>query len=332
MKPGKWGTTICFTAPVTKKKRADDGTDKEDKFWILKSYTVFNLDQVEGDFDHLRPSEPEPTKMFENFEAGDELIAATGADIRTGNRACYVPSGDYIVMPPKESFHSAPDYYETVFHEMAHWTEPEHRLNWDRKNEGYAMGELIAEISACYLAAELGIPNSQRIDKSAAYLKSWLDCLKGDSRAIFRACSQASKSCALLLDCVRTPEPVDHGPLALQEILLAGCPTVGVRTGAAFVRHGETGVVADRLPPGARCAESDDDVRALAVFMEAIEEAQSMDRHSVRDRAASEFDSERIVDSIIIAVNKGPSGRRNRDCGKRIITGVKLFIESYAYD
>lgn len=209
VKPGKWGTTICFTAPVAKKRRTDDGSEEEDKYWILKSYTVFNLDQVDGPFDQLRPSETEPTKLFEKFEAADELIAATEADIRTGDRACYVPAGDYIIMPPKESFHSGPDYYETAFHELTHWTEPEHRLNWDRKGEGYAAGELIAEISACYLAAELGIPNSDRIDKSGAYLKSWLQNLKNDNRAIFRACSQASKANDFLLSFVRTPEPVE---------------------------------------------------------------------------------------------------------------------------
>ena len=38
--------------------------------------------------------------------------------------------------------------------------------------------------------------------------------------------------------------------------------------------------------------------------MEAIEQAQAMDRHSVRDRAAEQFDAGRIVDSIITAVNK----------------------------
>ena len=104
--------------------------------------------------------------------------------------------------------------------------------------------------------------------------------------------ARRSRACAYLAD-------DDHGPLALQEILLAGCPTVGVRTGASFVRSGETGVVVDRLPPGAQCAESDEDVRALAVFMEAIAQAQSMDRHGVRDRAAREFDTDQIVDSVI---------------------------------
>ena len=100
----------------------------------------------------------------------------------------------------------------------------------------------------------------------------------------------------------------DHGTLALQEILLAGCPTVGVRTRVAFVRPGETGVVVDRLPPGRQCAESDDDVRALAGYMEAIEQAHSLDRHVVRVRAASEFDTDRIVDSVVTAVNKARLG------------------------
>lgn len=105
-----------------------------------------------------------------------------------------------------------------------------------------------------------------------------------------------SRACAYLAD-------DDHGPLALQEVLLAGCPTVGVRTGASFVRTGETGVLVDRLPPGRQCAESDEDVRALAVFMEAIEEAQSMDRHSVRERAARQFDTDRIVESVITSLH-----------------------------
>jgi hypothetical protein len=113
--------------------------------------------------------------------------------------------------------------------------------------------------------------------------------------------ARRSRACAYLAD-------DDHGPLALQEILLAGCPTVGVRTGASFVRTGETGVVVDRLPPGAHCAESDDGVRALAVFMEAVEQAQALDRHSVRDRAAEQFETDRIVASIIIAVNKARLG------------------------
>ena len=113
--------------------------------------------------------------------------------------------------------------------------------------------------------------------------------------------ARRSRACTYLAD-------DDHGPLALQGILLAGCPTVGVRTGASFVRTGVTGVLVDRLPPGAHCAESDADMRALADYLEAIEQAQALDRHSVRDRAAQQFDTDRIVDSIITAVNKARLG------------------------
>jgi hypothetical protein len=107
--------------------------------------------------------------------------------------------------------------------------------------------------------------------------------------------ARRSRACAYLAD-------DDHGPLALQEILLAGCPTVGVRTGASFVRTGETGVLVDRLPPGQQCVETDADEPALTVFMESIDQAQAMDPNSVRNVAATDFDSERIVDTIVEAL------------------------------
>ncbi len=119
----------------------------------------------------------------------------------------------------------------------------------------------------------------------------------------------------------------DHGPLALQEILLAGCPTVGVRTGAAFVRPGETGIVVDRLPPGRQCAESDYDVRALIVFMEAIERAQALDRHSVRDLAAREFNTDRTIDNVIAAL-KVARLKRGTDRMNEPETRVTSIVQS----
>lgn len=206
VKPGAWGTTIVFTKPVIKKNQDDDGTESEDRYQVLKTFKVFNLDQVEGPFDHLRATTNKQASTFEQFEQADELIDATGADIRKGSQAAYIPSGDFITMPPMESFDSPADFAETAFHELAHWTEPPHRLNWDRKGEGYAMGELRAEITACYVATELGIPHSERLDKSAAYVQNWLRALENDSRAIFRASSQASRATDYLLSFVRQPE------------------------------------------------------------------------------------------------------------------------------
>lgn len=69
------------------------------------------------------------------------------------------------------------------------------------------------------------------------------------------------------------------------------------------MRHEDTGVVVERLPPGAHYTESDDDLRALAALMEALKQAQTLYRHSVRAREASELDIDRILVVAITAVN-----------------------------
>jgi hypothetical protein len=104
--------------------------------------------------------------------------------------------------------------------------------------------------------------------------------------------ARKSRACAYLAD-------DDHGPLALQEILLAGCPVVGVRTGAAFVQHGATGMLVDRLPPGRSCISSDADHAVLASFVSAIAAAMALDRAVVRDAATEAFATERVADRVI---------------------------------
>jgi hypothetical protein len=112
--------------------------------------------------------------------------------------------------------------------------------------------------------------------------------------------ARRSRACAYLAD-------DDHGPLALQEILLAGCPAVGVRTGAAFVEPGVTGQIVDRLPPGRACIAGPGDETALTHYMEMIERAQSMDRASVRAAAARSFATQRIVERVIAALDAARS-------------------------
>jgi hypothetical protein len=107
--------------------------------------------------------------------------------------------------------------------------------------------------------------------------------------------ARRSRACAYLAD-------DDHGPLALQEILLAGCPTVGVRTGAPFIQDGVTGVFVDRLPSGAKCVKNDADEVALATFVERIQRIQQTDRHSVRAAASEVFGTEHIAGQIIEAL------------------------------
>jgi antirestriction protein ArdC len=203
--PGQWGATLAVYLPVTKKiEEPDDDEDKEETFWILKKFTVFNANQVSGaaaeQFQAVEPPDtdrhPEP-----DYEPAEKLIAATGADIRFGgDRAFYNLAGDLICLPPKASFVGSA-YYTTALHELAHWSEV--RVGWDRAKNGYPMGELIAELASCFLATELGIPNTEPLENHASYIKNWLRAMKDDSNYIFKASRQASKVCDFLLSFVR---------------------------------------------------------------------------------------------------------------------------------
>ena len=200
VRSGQWGCKIILWKPVTRK--AKDSEDEE-TFFVMRQFTVFSIDQVEGDhLDHLRVGfsgnshDPEVS-----IQEADELIEASGARIvHGGNSASYDPTIDIIQMPFKHQFNGTA-YYETLFHEMCHWAEHSDRLNWDRaeKQNTYSMGELIAEMGACFVCAELGIPQSEGMDNHAAYLGGWLKALQNDPSFIFRASTQASKVSDYLL-------------------------------------------------------------------------------------------------------------------------------------
>jgi antirestriction protein ArdC len=205
--PGQWGSTICVYIPITKKAeepKHDEDAEEEETYWLLKKFVVFNANQVSGAAaerfqvvetpDTDRHSEPD-------YEPAEKLLAATGAEIRHGgDRAFYSLAGDFICLPPKSSFIGG-SYYPTALHELAHWSEV--RVGWDRAKNGYPMGELIAEMAACFLATELGIPNTEPLENHASYIKNWLQAMKVDSNYIFKASRQASKACDFLLSFVK---------------------------------------------------------------------------------------------------------------------------------
>ncbi len=218
--PGRWGAQIVFCKPVTKKTTDDTGEEAEDKFWVLRTYTVFNLDQVDGPFDHLWVgSAPLPTHEVEQrHERAEAVIAATKADIRHGgDRAFYSPSGDFIQLPHRRQFERIEGYYQTAGHELCHWTEHPSRLNWDRSKpeNSYAMGELIAEMGGCYLMGELGLPTGEDLTNHAAYLKHWLAGLQNDTRFIFKAAAAASRAVDHILSYSRIEEAAPETDEAL---------------------------------------------------------------------------------------------------------------------
>lgn len=213
VEPGQWGTAIVFFKPVRKTVvNEDTGEEQEESFGVLRTYTVFNADQVIGAERFQVVEEPGTDNVEPDYAPAEELMVATGADIRHGGeQAFYSLRGDYIQLPHCHRFGSLGAYYGTALHEVCHWTEHSSRLNWDREAEGYAMGELRAEIAACFLASEIGIPHGEALENHASYVKSWLDAMRGDVNYIFRASRMASATTDYLLSFVREPEPVAVG-------------------------------------------------------------------------------------------------------------------------
>jgi antirestriction protein ArdC len=202
VRKGERGTTVVYAdrfTPRAEQERAAQTGEEPGKVAFLKRFTVFNLAQCEG----LEGVDPEPAPLPERqaVPIGEALIAATGADFRIGGpRAYYDPLFDYVQVPPQPAFGDQINYYRTAFHELSHWTGHGSRLARDqsgvRGGKAYAREELVAEMGAAFVCASLGIVPTVR---HADYLGSWLEVLKEDNRAVFRAASQASKAADFLL-------------------------------------------------------------------------------------------------------------------------------------
>jgi antirestriction protein ArdC len=205
VRKGERGTTVVYAdrfTPEAEKTRARDAGEDARAIPFLKRFTLFNVAQCEG----LRPGltgDSAPLPDTEIVPVAEALIAATCADIRIGgDKAFYVPSLDFIQLPPQPAFFDQINYYRTALHELTHWTGHASRLARDLTNhfgsKDYAREELIAEMGSAFLCAALGIVPTVR---HADYLASWLEVLRGDNRAIFRAASAASRAADWLLAC-----------------------------------------------------------------------------------------------------------------------------------
>lgn len=197
---GAKSESVFYTSTFTKTE--DNGDDRVIPF--LKASAVFNADEIEGLPAHFYPSNQPIVTVphLTRHEASEAFLKASGADIRHGgDRAFYIHKPDYIQLPDFEAFFTSEAYYSTAFHELAHWTGAAHRLDRTKGkifgDPAYAFEELVAELSAAYLCADLGIAAEPREDH-AAYISHWIKALKSDNRAIFKAAALAEKAVEFL--------------------------------------------------------------------------------------------------------------------------------------
>jgi antirestriction protein ArdC len=207
---GAQGTTVFYAdrfTPETEKERARQTGEDAKAVPFLKRFTVFNVAQCDGLGAGLM-DDPAPLPEREIVPVAEAVIAACGVDFRIGgDKAFYVPSADYVQVPPQPAFRDQINYYRTALHELTHATGHASRLVRDFSggfgSAKYAREELVAELGSAFLCAALGIVPTVR---HADYIGSWLAVLREDNRAIFRAASQASKAADWLLDKHRAVE------------------------------------------------------------------------------------------------------------------------------
>tara|TARA_B100000508_G_scaffold138385_1_gene134324 strand:+ start:7328 stop:8215 length:888 start_codon:yes stop_codon:yes gene_type:complete len=203
---GEKGTQICYwnirSRDVVDK---ETGEKKEKKAFFLKTFTVFNAEQIEG----VEFNEPEATTGATTNEEAEKLLSeyknSPELVYKAVDTAYYSAEEDKVVLPRRKSFLSTTSYYSTLFHELGHSTGHPSRLdrdgiaNFDHfGSEKYTKEELIAEMSACFLMSMCGLTAGLE-QNNQAYINGWITKLKSDPKVLFEASREAQKACDYML-------------------------------------------------------------------------------------------------------------------------------------
>lgn len=204
---GQHGTPVTFWKFFQSENK---DTGKLKNIPMLRSYTVFNLEQCEN----VKQPEPVVLPEFHPIESAQQIIGAmpnspkieTGEPQRGGSAGCYSPSSDTVTMPDARDFRSSEGYYSVLFHELGHSTG--HRTRLDRMqgdtawskfgSKPYAQEELVAELTSGYLCATCQIFDVLE-ENTAAYIASWIKTLKDDNRLFVHAAGKAQHAANWIL-------------------------------------------------------------------------------------------------------------------------------------
>ena len=205
VRKGESGSTVIYASRFTKTETDERGGEVERDIPFLKTYTVFNVEQIENLPEHFYHKPTPILDPVQRIELADRFFANTGSVIRHGgSRAFYSPSTDHIQMPPFETFRDAASYVAVLSHEHIHWTADSRRVGRDlsryaKDRSERAREELAAEIGSALVCADLGIvPELEPRPDHAAYVATWLTVLSNDRRAIFSAAAHAQRAVAYL--------------------------------------------------------------------------------------------------------------------------------------
>lgn len=201
VRKGEKGSLVTFWKMYATKDR-ETGAPVE--IPMLKHYTAFNLEQIDGIEIPDAPIADPDAKPFTPIEKAEQIVQGfrDAPEILNdgGKRAYYRPKTDSVHMPAADQFDRPESYYSVLFHELTHATGHSQRLNRGLETNlapfgspDYSREELIAEMGAAFLSAVAGI-ESETLDQSASYLQSWIDVLKGDQRLVVSAAGAAQRA------------------------------------------------------------------------------------------------------------------------------------------
>jgi antirestriction protein ArdC len=201
VRKGEKASGVIYADKTTKEQQDEQtGETVVKSYAFLKSYAVFNADQIDGLPEKFYAKTPEadaPTLTALEIP-GQAWFDAVPAFIRHGgNRAYFSPAADFVQMPMAQDFKNPQAYASTLCHELVHWTGHKSRLDrldfvkWG--DDRYAFEELVAELGAAFGMANLGLVPDIREDH-APYLAVWLKKLKDDPKALMSAAAKASQA------------------------------------------------------------------------------------------------------------------------------------------
>ena len=186
-------TTTLATAEGDDSASAEDSSDdvaSAGRVGWARSFTVFNAAQV----DHADPTDPTDTAVGADLATDGWFAAIPATVIVGGDRAYYHPAADTVHVPALELFDSPDAAYATRAHELAHWSGHPDRLarEFGRRfgDRAYAVEELVAELSAAFTCATVGIATVARLDH-AAYLAHWCQILREQPNVLWTVASRA---------------------------------------------------------------------------------------------------------------------------------------------
>lgn len=204
IKEGEKSTLVVFWKML---QVVDETTGLPIEIPYLQFYRVFNFAQCGGIDDSMSLPDMDDGHDVPAIREADQILAhmPSAPKVKHGfDSACYAPKADEVRMPRREAFSTTSGYYGTLFHELAHSTGHESRLNRFKTEGSHAFGsadysreELVAEIASSFVMASAGLDYD--LPNTAAYLDSWIRALKGDPKLIVQASSKAQAAADWIL-------------------------------------------------------------------------------------------------------------------------------------